>query len=430
MQVKNSILVSYLIDLTKLLQYQRQQSSSKSKSKPASASTKKQMKECIKRLNEMKVIIEKIKPLEKKMRYQIDKLLTISSASSSFALGGEDNEHNGSSSSSRNNRKTKNNATKEDDSDGDSEMEGEDDEKDDDNVVQMEESDPLSFRPNLAGFGSDEEEKSDDDNDDGESEDDDSNNDNNNLSSGDESDEEEDDEEILAAKAALQSGRKSSSNNSNSMNEIQNMGVYKAPRLAAVPFEEKQKQQMKEERQLKKQRDRMKRSELLSTLKATYGDMPEEDDFGGGATVGKQRDAARKLAEREAEKTKFEEDAFIRLTASRKEKKTRNRIMREEVSNLHSIADIGNLTAGVSLAFGGGRDNSGNDDEVIRVGGSSRQSSRHANGKRRRDGEGGEGGGGSSGRKGKRRNDAKNSFQKALFGIGNGSDSKKKKGRK
>ena len=35
-------------------------------------------------------------------------------------------------------------------------------------------------------------------------------------------------------------------------------------------------QQKKNERKLKKQRERMRKSELLSTLKATYGDMPED----------------------------------------------------------------------------------------------------------------------------------------------------------
>ena len=402
LQVKNGLLLSYLIDLTKLLQYQngRNSSSNSSKRKP-SEKKQQEMKQCLQRLNEMKVIIEKIKPLEKKMRYQIDKLLTISSTSSSFALGVEKEEN--------------------DDNTDDGSEEKEAEEDDDDNLVQMEESDPLAFRPNLDGFG----------NDDGSDDDE-------NIAYGNTDESEEDDEEIMAAKAALKAGR-----TSKKKEKSRNAGMaddedyhqstrsktdgllYKSPRLAAVPFSEHEEQQKKDERKLKKQRERMRKSELLSTLKATYGDMPEEDDFGGGASLGKQRESARRLAEREAEKTKFEEAAFIRLTTSKKEKKMRNRIMREEVSNLHSIADIGNLTAGVSMAFGD-EGNNGSDDDIIRVSGSSRQSSRHGNGKRRRTDEYG----GGSGSKSKRRNDTKNSYQKALFGIGDNSGGKKKKKKK
>ncbi len=373
---------------------------------------KEELNKCMKRLNEMKVIIEKIKPLEKKMRYQLDKLLTISSSSSSssFAFGGDNDNDNDNSNDNDN-----------------------DENEDGGNMVQMEESDPLAFRPNPDSMLWKEDEDSDEpSNFDGDNEDSDEANDD----SDGEEDEDEDDEEILAAKAALKAGRASSSKKKKHNNDPDdggdddyiNNGVYRAPRITAVPFEEKEKYKMKEERLLKKQRDRMKKSELLSTLKATYGDMPEEDDFGGGASLGKQRESARRLAEREAEKTKFEEETFVRLTTSRKEKKMKNRIMREEISNLHSIADIGNLTAGVSLAFGKEGKNRYDDHEVIRVATSNRQTSRHANGKRRRSNEYEDSSRSNS--KGKRRNEPKNSYQRALFGIDAGLGGQKKKNKK
>ena len=416
LHVKNGLLLSYLIDLTKLIQYQnnhhiikQQHNQHKQKEKY----TTNEIKECLKRLNEMKVIIEKIKPLEKKMRYQIDKLLMISSSSSSFALGVE--------------RDKDDNDDDDDDDvdDGDDAEEG--NKKVNSDLQEMDESDPLVYRPNLDGFGNDDDE---------EEEDSDNDSDEDNNSESNTSNDISDDEEILAAKAALKAGRKSKSIHDGNDNDNQdeddddnnnnNNGLYKAPRLSAVPFAEKEKQQIKEERLLKKQRDRMKKSELLSTLKATYGDTPEEDDFGGGAGIGKQRESARRLAEREAEKTKYEEDAFVRLTTSRKEKKLRNKIMREEVSNLHSIADIGNLTAGVSMAFGEGSRFGEDDDEIIRVGGSGNLSSRHANGKRRRTNEFDDG----RKSKSKKRSDPKNSFQRTLYGLDGGASGKKKRSKK
>jgi hypothetical protein len=399
--VKNSLLLSYMIDLTKLLQYQSSSSSSSTNDEERNA--------CLQRLNEMKVLIEKVKPLEKKMRYQIDRLLTISSSSSSFALVAEEEK-----------------TPVDGDDNNDDNIEGGEKGGQEKDMVQMEESDPLAFRPSLDGFGHDDDDHDHKfDNNDGLEDDDDGS----------------DDEEILAAKASLRAGRNYKRNsktsniydgNEGDENFENNDGIYRAPRLSAVPFAEKEEQKMKQDRILKKQRQRMKQSELLSTLKATYGDMPEEEDIGGGASLGKQREAARRLVEQEAEKTKFEEDAFVRLTASRKEKKTRNRIMREEVSNLHSIADIGNVTAGISMAFGkdGGGMGHYSDDEVIKVtrGGGGDKSSRYDNGKRRRTDEYEEGGG--NGRKSKHKKDPKNSFQRTLFGMDGSGGKKKKKSRK
>ena len=73
-----------------------------------------------------------------------------------------------------------------------------------------------------------------------------------------------------------------------------------------------------------------------------------------------------------------------------------------------------------------------NDDEIIRVGtGGSIKSLRHENGKRKRVNEfGATSGNSDEPRKGKQRNDAKNQYQKALFGMGSVNGKKKKKSRK
>jgi hypothetical protein len=384
LDAKNSIMLSYMIDLTLLL-----------KLKACKNKDTKQIEECLGRLREMKIVLEKVRPLEKKMRYQLDKLLALSASSSDFAAAA-------------------NNSPTIVESAGDVDGGG-----------GGESSDPLAFRPNPESMlGKD----------DHEGDDDASSSDNEMVKDSDDnsgsSDDEEDDEELMAARAALNAGRsKKKSYNQDNDDEVESTGVYRAPRLATTHFMEKEKQADKEERMLKKQRDRMRKSEVLSTLKATFGDAPEEDDFSGGAALGKQREASRRFNERMEEKEKYEEDTMIRITDSRKEKKLRKKIMREEHSNLNSIADLDDIAAGVTAAFGGekkGKGSRGEDPFQSEDG----QSSRLFNGKRRRE----DGGDNSGGRKEEeeRRPNPKNSFQKALYGMEGGAKrggaGKKKKG--
>ena len=350
-------MLSYLIDLTQFVRIKSLPVDQRQKSQTA-----KEMKSCLERLGEMKVILDKMRPMERKMRYQIDKVLAISASSGAFA--------------SVNETKAEDEVTEE--------------------VDALVESDPLAFRPNPDSLMDKDDSDSDDDG-----------------NSSDGSDSEVDDDELRAAKATLRLSRSKDKGKSELDSDMESQ-VYKAPRLSATPFVEREKASKKEERILKRQQNRMQKSELLSTLKASYGDAPDEDDFGGGATIGTQRETAKRLAEREAEKTRFEEDGFIRLTASRKEKKLKNKIMREETSNLNSIADLGNLTAGVSIAFG--EEKKGDKDFDIKVGGHG--PSRHVNGKRRREGK--------SDQK-QRSAMPKNSFQKALYGVGGGGGKKKSK---
>ena len=93
--------------------------------------------------------------------------------------------------------------------------------------------------------------------------------------------------------------------------------------------------------------------------------------------MGKQREAARRLAAREDEKTRYEEDFMIRLTTTRKEKKDRKRLMREEGSNLAAIANLKNIVRDVEYADRRDRRLS----QAVHEPG---ESTRHANGKRKR----------------------------------------------
>jgi len=151
---------------------------------------------------------------------------------------------------------------------------------------------------------------------------------------------------------------KASAKNTNERDEEEdeNDGIYRAPRLTAVPYthDEEDKQAQRE----KRQRRRLRASELAQTLRSQFGDAPEQEDVHGGTELGKQREAAVRLAQREAEKTQFEEDAMVRLTVTRKERKERQRLMREETSNLNAIADLGNIVRGVDY----GRDEEDKDE--------------------------------------------------------------------
>lgn len=106
LQVKNGIMVSYLIDLTMLLRCK------------LGSEHRDVGKQCVNRLQEMKAALEKMRPLEKRMRYQIDKLLALSTLGAGTFAAMRDSE-------------------------------SETNEKDD---VKIDGSDPLSFKPDLQGM--------------------------------------------------------------------------------------------------------------------------------------------------------------------------------------------------------------------------------------------------------------------------------------
>jgi len=84
LSVKNGIMISYLIDLTLLLKYrlEAKQSSTTAKSSDKNDSIneerKKEIQQLQTRLIEQRTLLTKMRPLEKKLRYQIDKLLALS----------------------------------------------------------------------------------------------------------------------------------------------------------------------------------------------------------------------------------------------------------------------------------------------------------------------------------------------------------------
>mmetsp|Transcript_3362 Transcript_3362/g.7026 ORF Transcript_3362/g.7026 Transcript_3362/m.7026 type:complete len:407 (+) Transcript_3362:29-1249(+) len=286
LQVKNSLMLTYLIELTYDLRCKlRHQNNDKDESNNNNQS------KSLHRLTVMKHALDKTRSLEKKLRYQIDKLMSAGTTATSFVSTEEGKEA----------------------------------------------EDPLHYRPDTSALldGDEQEEdnedaKDDSDNDDGSSV--------------------EMDDDLRAARAtvaAFKSNKNKSKTSETDQDDDDNDGIYRAPRLAAVPYN-LDKTDKEAERQ-KRKLQRMRTSELAQTLRSQYGDAPEQDDIHGGTELGKQRESSRRFAQQQEEKTRYEEDAMIRLTTTRKEKKERKQIMRQESSNLSAIADLGNIVRDTSL---------------------------------------------------------------------------------
>jgi U3 small nucleolar ribonucleoprotein protein LCP5 len=345
LDVKNGLMLSYLIDLVGYIRESRRGAD---------------VTMCITRLNEMKVVLDKMRGLDKKLRYQIDKLLAAGTTASEYAAGGDNKDSS---------------------------------------------EDPLQYRPDpkaLAGEDGDSDDSDDGEDSDGE------------VGEGPSGSREDDDKDIEAARATLAFAKKKKDKQTD---EKEDDGIYRAPRTTAVPyaFDQEGKQMEKE----KRTRRRLRATELAQTLRAQYGEAPEQEDIHGGSDLGKQRAAARRLAEREDEKTKYEEDTMVRLQTSRKDKKEKKRLMREESSNLNAIADMGNLVRETKAI---GRYEDGGESRNRHSFPSDDAPKRYSNGKRRRDEINTEGKPPSRrGKMGK----AKNSLQAALYN--NDGKGKKKK---
>jgi hypothetical protein len=346
LNVKNSLMVSYMIDLTV---YIKNKNNDKSDEKN------------LERLKEMTAVLFKMRGLDKKLRYQIEKLLNSSTSASTFASSGE--------------------------------------------IVGPE--DPLQFRPNLGAM----DDEADDASDSGDDSD-----------SADQSGEEAEDDDIQAARATLSLAKERKKNYQRNQDDDddEDGGIYHAPRLAAVPYTHDLESKQKERE--KRQKRRLRATELAQTLRAEYTETPEQEDIHGGSDYGKQRVAARRLAEREAEKTRAEEEGMIRLITSRKDKKEKKRLMRMESSNLSAIADLSNLVR-ETRDFGRKEEE---DDDFIPEPPAAAEEGRYFNGKRQRNEE--IHGNRPTKRQGKVPK-AKNALQSALYAT-EGNKKKKKSKRK
>ncbi|KAL7678488.1 hypothetical protein Plhal304r1_c103g0175341 [Plasmopara halstedii] len=110
-------------------------------------------------------------------------------------------------------------------------------------------------------------------------------------------------------------------------------GIYRAPRLAAVPYEEDERTYVKQAKRDERNRKRLQKSTILSELREEFSERPLEILASGTSVVDKE------IAREEAEKKDFEESRFVRVVTSRKDKirKRQRALQANRADNLSSI---------------------------------------------------------------------------------------------
>lgn len=116
-------------------------------------------------------------------------------------------------------------------------------------------------------------------------------------------------------------------------------GIYRAPRLASVPYEEEEREAAKKAKKDERNRKRMQKSTILSELREEFSERPTEILASGSSALDKE------IAREESEKKDYEESRFVRLVTSRKDK-IRKRQREQEASRADNVGSIDNF-AGV-----------------------------------------------------------------------------------
>ncbi len=135
------------------------------------------------------------------------------------------------------------------------------------------------------------------------------------------------------------STRASSSDNDYGDISVKNRegALYQPPRLGASQFLDNEKKAEKQAEKLKRQKIKLKRSEIFDTLREEFSSAPEISGSGG---ISETSGEARKLQDEANERQEYEEDRFVRLTMSRKDKKDIAR-RSKDINRLDRFDDFG-----------------------------------------------------------------------------------------
>jgi U3 small nucleolar ribonucleoprotein protein LCP5 len=117
-------------------------------------------------------------------------------------------------------------------------------------------------------------------------------------------------------------------------------GIYRAPRLASVPYDEEEREQVKLAKKEEQNRKRLQNSTILSELRDEFSERPEQIQSSTGTSV-----LDKEIAKDEAERKEYEESRFVRLVTSKKEK-MRKRQREREAMAADTVGSIDNF-AGV-----------------------------------------------------------------------------------
>lgn len=115
--------------------------------------------------------------------------------------------------------------------------------------------------------------------------------------------------------------------------------MYRAPKISAAPYKFDESVDEREEKQRQRKKNKLRNSAIFESLREEFGSAPELTSSSG---IENSTGDAKALKKAEEERRDFEEERFIRLTLSRKEKKAMKR-QRSESQRLDSLTDIGDI---------------------------------------------------------------------------------------
>jgi Sas10/Utp3/C1D family len=89
-------------------------------------------------------------------------------------------------------------------------------------------------------------------------------------------------------------------------------GLYRAPKMAAVPYRESEAEAERREEKLNRRRKKLSSSEIMETLREEFSTAPEASSSSGISKINAEQ---RRLEEEADERRNFEEDRFVRLVS-------------------------------------------------------------------------------------------------------------------
>jgi U3 small nucleolar RNA-associated protein 3 len=220
----------------------------------------------LKQLLELRYVMEKMRPLDSKLKYQLDRLIKYSTLSA------------------------------------------------DERQAMILKPNPSALR--ARGAGDDSESESDD-----ESEE---------VSEEEMASESEDEEEEAAA-----STKKAKKN----YNKEDDDAVYRPPKMAAMPYKDSEAAEEKKAKKLGRMKAKLKDSEMLRALQEEFGSAPQTESS-TGVTGRSQEERDAEAAE--DERRDFEEERFVRLVVSKKDKKAMKRAQKN-AGRMDALAGIGDV---------------------------------------------------------------------------------------
>ena len=196
--------------------------------------------------------------------------------------------------------------------------------------------------------------------------------------------------------------------------QTSDQSIYRPPRLAAVPYEDEG--DIAEQKNKERRKKKVEKSLMMNFIREEYGDEPLEIQDFSGSGIDTSRTKTKAFKEEEMERQQYEEERFIRLPVTKKEKKKRKELSSfsttedDFLEDFNDIADFErfeskktNKSVAQYAAEANSRGSGGGGGKK-RSGGSFSSGELDlpysSSGERRRGGRGGGGGGGGRGRGG------------------------------